>query len=73
VRVADEVLPDDLQETRAVLQHVLMSASKARAALGWTTSEPVQAMHTTVRWHLEHPPANANDDFAADDRALASV
>jgi nucleoside-diphosphate-sugar epimerase len=73
VRVGDGGLPDDLQETRAILQHVLMSAKRARSLLGWTTSEPLEALRTTVTWHLAHPPANANDDFAADDRALASV
>lgn len=73
VRVGDDVLPDDLQETRAISQHVLMSANKARAALGWTTTDPWSALQATVRWHLAHPPSNSSDDFAADDRALASV
>ena len=73
VRVPDDALPEDLQETGALLQHVLMSANKARATLGWTTTDPWAALQATVSWHLAHPPANPSDNFAADDRALASV
>jgi len=28
---------------------------------------------TSVRWHLENPPAEADGDFSADDRALAAA
>lgn len=73
VRVPDDKLPDDLQETGNRSQHVAASAHKARSVLGWTTSDPTESLRTTVRWHLEHPPSNANEDFAADDRALAAV
>jgi hypothetical protein len=27
----------------------------------------------SVRWHLEHPPAEADEDFSPDDRALAAT
>jgi nucleoside-diphosphate-sugar epimerase len=70
VRVPDDTLPEDLQETGNLAQHVAASAQKARSALGWTTSDPLQSLRTSVRWHLDHPPANAGADFAADDRAL---
>ncbi|HET9780601.1 MAG TPA: NAD-dependent epimerase/dehydratase family protein [Candidatus Dormibacteraeota bacterium] len=70
VRVPDDVLPQDLQETGGMPQHVLMSANKARNVLGWTTTEPGEALKASVRWHLEHPPSNSSDDFAADDTAL---
>ena len=73
VRVADEVLPDDLEETGAMSQHILASARKARTMLGWATSDPLTTLLATVRWHLDHPPADASTDFTADDRALASV
>jgi nucleoside-diphosphate-sugar epimerase len=73
VRVADEVLPDDLEETGAMSQHILASARKARTMLGWATSDPLTTLRATVRWHLDHPPADASTDFTADDRALASV
>ena len=73
VRVADDSLPDDLGETRSIMQHVLMSANKARAMLGWSTTDPWEALQATVRWHLEHPPPNASEDFAPDDQALAAV
>jgi nucleoside-diphosphate-sugar epimerase len=70
VRVPDDTLPEDLQETGNLAQHVAASAHKARSVLGWTTSDPLQSLVTSVRWHLDHPPANASEDFAADDRAL---
>jgi nucleoside-diphosphate-sugar epimerase len=73
VQVPDAALPADLELTGNVLQHVLASSRKARAALGWTTSEPFETLRATVRWHLDHPPADADTDFAADDRALASL
>ncbi|HSS61128.1 MAG TPA: NAD-dependent epimerase/dehydratase family protein [Candidatus Limnocylindrales bacterium] len=70
VRVADAALPEDLQATGTTLQHILASGHKARAQLGWSTSDPVESLRTTVRWHLEHPPQDPDGDFAADDRAL---
>ena len=73
VRVADSVLPEDLAPTGTMTQHIAASARKARAMLGWTTSDPVVNLGTTVRWHLDHPPAGASSDFAADDIALAAA
>jgi nucleoside-diphosphate-sugar epimerase len=73
VRVADGVLPDDLEETGTMSQHIAASAGKAKSLLGWSTSDPLTTLRTTVRWHLDHPPADASTDFSADDRALASV
>ena len=72
VRVADDLLPKDLEETGTMSQHIAATARKARALLGWGTSDPVQTLRTTVRWHLEHPPAESSLDFSEDDRALAS-
>ena len=73
VRVADDALPEDLKFTGSMPQHILASAQKARQLLGWTTSDPFATLRTTVRWHLAHPPADASDDFAADERALNTV
>ena len=73
VQVPDAALPEDLDLTGNVLQHIAASSGKARAAFGWTTSDPFETLRTTVRWHIEHPPANADADFSADDRALASL
>lgn len=72
-RVPDELLPADLQETGTLSQHVMASARKARTLLGWKTSDPEQTLRTTVRWHLDHPPASADTDFSADDRALGGA
>ena len=73
VRVGDDLLPDDLKETGTVSQHIAATAHKARTLLGWTTSDPLETLRTTVRWHLEHPPSEPNQDFSADDRALGAV
>jgi nucleoside-diphosphate-sugar epimerase len=72
VRVPDDALPEDLELTGTVRQHIAASARKAREQLGWITSDPYTTLQTTVRWHLEHPPAEADLDFSADDRALAT-
>jgi nucleoside-diphosphate-sugar epimerase len=73
VRVADELLPEDLKATGTMSQHVAASAHRARELLGWTTSDPEKTLRATVRWHLEHPPAGADSDFSADDRALGTI
>ena len=73
VRVPDELLPEDLKFTGNMSQHIAASAQRARALLGWTTSDPFETLRTTVRWHLANPPPDAGGDFSADDRALESV
>jgi nucleoside-diphosphate-sugar epimerase len=71
VRVADKLLPEDLEPTGTMSQHIVASARKAISMLGWTTSDPEASLRTTVEWHLANPPAGSDGDFAADDRALA--
>jgi nucleoside-diphosphate-sugar epimerase len=73
VRVADELLPEDLKATGTMTQHIAASAHKARSMLGWTTSDPVESLSNSVRWHLANPPSNPDLDFSADDRALGTV
>jgi len=73
VRVADDVLPEDLKPTGTMTQHICASAHRARTLLGWTTSDPRETLRTTVRWHLEHPPADADSDFSSDDLALGTI
>ncbi len=73
VRVADEILPEDLKQTGAMSQHIAATARRARALLGWTTADPVETLRTTVRWHLDHPPSDADSDFSTDDRALGTL
>ena len=73
VRVRDDVLPEDLRFTGTMSQHIAATATKARAMLGWTTSDPFESLRKTVQWHLANPPADASADFEADDRALATV
>jgi len=73
VRVPDVLLPDDLEEFGTVAQHLLVDSSKARGLLGWQETDPHEALARSVAWHLANPPADADGDFAADDRALASA
>jgi nucleoside-diphosphate-sugar epimerase len=72
VRVADDVLPQDLEPTGTMTQHISASAQKARSMLGWTTSDPKESLQTAVSWHLANPPKDPDLDFSADDRALTS-
>ena len=73
VRVADEHLPEDLEMTGTMSQHIAATSRKAQTMLGWTTSDPMTTLKTTVRWHLDHPPQESDPDFGADNRALATV
>jgi len=73
VRVPDEQLPEDLEATGTMTQHILASAQKARSMLGWTTSDAKDSLRTTVSWHLANPPAGPDTDFSADDLALGTA
>ncbi|MBI5517986.1 MAG: NAD-dependent epimerase/dehydratase family protein [Deltaproteobacteria bacterium] len=72
VPVPEGQLPDDLQVTRSMAQHVLVDASKARRVLRWRESDPDEALRRSVCWHLAHPPEEPDPGFEADDRALAA-
>jgi len=73
VRVPDVVLPKDLEQFGTVHQHLLVSSAKARDLLGWEETDPHEAIHRSVAWHLAHPPEDASDDFSEDDRALEAA
>src|SRR5919197_4217203 len=73
VRVPDELLPDDLRLLGTLPQHLLVDSSKARNLLGWEPTDPHEALHRSVAWHLAHPPDDASGDFGADDGALAAA
>ncbi|HUB38631.1 MAG TPA: NAD-dependent epimerase/dehydratase family protein [Streptosporangiaceae bacterium] len=73
VRVPDEALPLDLQETGTLSQHLLVSPIKARDVLGWRATASPQVLRRAVAWHLSHPPGAPDTDFSADDAALAAA
>ena len=74
VRVADDAIPPDMRLTGALSQHFITSSAKAMSLLAWRPAPATAAVASSVRWHLENPPADRDaPDFAADDAALASV
>jgi nucleoside-diphosphate-sugar epimerase len=76
VRVPDAELPADLRLTRGSPHHLLVSSRKAVELLGWRPEDPASAVARSVRWHLQHPPADPDGGgggFDADDAALASA
>ena len=66
VRVPDEGLPPDLWRTGGPAQHMLADPGKARERLGWTHAPPEECARRSVARHLEHPPEDTGDDFAAE-------
>lgn len=72
VTVPDDALPEDLDISAAIPQHLLCDSSKARRVLGWTETDPMDALRRSVAWHLAHPPDD-DGDFSADDEALTSA
>jgi hypothetical protein len=48
-------------------------SAKTRDLLGREETDPHEALHRSVAWHLAHPPDDASEDCAADDRALAAA
>ena len=73
VRVPEEQLPPDLEITGEIPQHWIHSAEKAREVLGWVHGDPKGRVRDSVRWHLDHPPADCDQDFSADARALQAA
>jgi nucleoside-diphosphate-sugar epimerase len=73
VTVPDEVLPDDMDETKSIAQHLLTGSSKAMTLLDWRPTDPALTIPISVRWHLAHPPTDPDEDFSPDDRALAAA
>jgi UDP-glucose 4-epimerase len=73
VPVGAAALPPDLGLASTIRQHVLVDSSKAREMLGWVHADPAETVRRSVRWHLDHPPAEWDPDFSADDAALTSV
>jgi nucleoside-diphosphate-sugar epimerase len=71
IRVRDDQLPDDLGVTGTIPQHLLVSSAKAQRVLGFTDTDPREALRTTVEWHLANPPQVEDAGFEADDTALA--
>jgi len=66
-------VPEDLESTRSMAQHFLVDSRKAATVLGWQPSDPATTIPVSVRWHLDHPPPDADQDFSPDDRALAAA
>ncbi|HEU4947036.1 MAG TPA: NAD-dependent epimerase/dehydratase family protein [Kribbella sp.] len=73
VRVPDDRLPSDLELTGVLTQHLLVDSAKARDALGWRESDATAMLRRSVRWHLDHPPAEEDLDWSADEAALAAA
>jgi nucleoside-diphosphate-sugar epimerase len=73
VTVPEDLVPSDLGDTRSIAQHFLVDSRKAAAVLGWCPSDPAETIPVSVRWHLDNPPDGVDEDFSADDRALAAA
>ena len=69
----EEVLPDDMEFTGAIAQHLTVDSSKARSVLGFTETDPAEALRISVAWHLANPPQAQDPGFDADDAALAKA
>ena len=73
VTVPEGLVPEDMESTRSTAQHFLVDSRKAATLLGWRPSDPAQTVAVSVRWHLENPPQDPDQDFSPDDRALAAA
>ena len=73
VTVPESLVPDDLESTKSMAQHFLVDSRKAATVLGWQPSDPAATIPVSVRWHLDHPPPDPDEDFSPDDRALAAA
>ena len=73
VTVPEQDVPEDMEDTKSMAQHFLVDSRKAVSTLGWRPSDPAETIPASVRWHLAHPPAEPDQDFSPDDRALAAA
>lgn len=73
VRVPEDLLPEDMGETATIAQHLMVDSTKARELVGYTDTEPLEAVRRSVAWHLANPPERDDPGFDADDRALAAA
>jgi len=73
ITVPEDLVPPDLEGTRSIAQHFLVDSRKAATLLGWRPSDPAETIPLSVRWHLENPPEEVDEDFSPDDRALAAA
>src|ERR1700759_3203658 len=71
VTVPEDLVPPDLEDTRSMAQPFLVGSRQAAPLPGWCPSDPAETISLSVRWHLENPPSEVDEDFSADDRALA--
>lgn len=71
VVVPEGQLPGDLDAFGTHAQHLVTSSEKAARLLGWRHADGEACIRRSVRWHLDNPPQTTDDDFSADDRALA--
>src|SRR4029077_19666320 len=63
----------DGQRREEFVLHFLVDSRKAATVLGWRPSDPADTIPVSVRWHLENPPSEVDEDFSADDRALVAA
>jgi len=73
VTVPEALVPEDMELTQAAAQHFLVDSRKAATVLGWRPTDPARTIGVSVRWHLENPPDDPDQDFSPDDRALAAA
>jgi nucleoside-diphosphate-sugar epimerase len=73
VTVPEALVPEDMEPTKATAQHFLVDSRKAATVLGWRPTDPAETIPVSVRWHLENPPDDSDQDFSPDDRALAAA
>jgi nucleoside-diphosphate-sugar epimerase len=73
VTVPEAVVPEDMEPTKSTAQHFLIDSRKAATVLGWRPTDPAETIGVSVRWHLENPPDDSDQDFSPDDRALAAA
>ena len=73
VTVPEDLVPEDMEATKAIAQHFLVDSRKAATVLGWRPADPADTIPVSVRWHLENPPENPDHDFSPDERALAAA
>ena len=72
-QVPEKLVPEDMEATKGIAQHLLVDSRKAVTQLGWRPTDPAETIPVSVRWHLAHPPADPDQDFSPDDRALAAA
>ena len=73
VTVPEDLVPPDTEDTRSNRPALPGGSPQGGDRARLAPRDLAETIRCRCRWHLENPPAEVDEDFSADDRALAAA